>query len=138
MQSRSLFSKIRSSVAQFFDGMTVLEFIARLLFAIPMILAGIVHFSRTSVVARLVPRYLPNRELWVYLTGAGFILASIAIILNRKSRLAAYGLGIMLLLFALMIHMKGFLRGNPLASSLFLRDISLAGASIFLALKSRN
>jgi len=118
--------------------MKPLELIARIVFCIPMIISGIVHFSRTSLVARWVPSYLPAREIWVYATGAGFILASIAIIIHRKSRIAAAALGTMLLLFALLIHMKGFLKGSPMYSGLFLRDISLAGASFFIALKSRN
>ncbi|MEM9324458.1 MAG: DoxX family membrane protein [Bacteroidota bacterium] len=118
--------------------MKPIELIARIMYAIPMIMAGVVHFSKSSMVARMVPKYLPAKEVWVYVTGIGFILASIAIIINKKSRIAAISLGVMLLLFALMIHLRGFLKGVPLASSLFLRDISLAGASFFIAAKSKD
>lgn len=115
-----------------------LDLIGRLLFAVPMILSGFFHFTKASVVTRTVPAYMPFKEIWVYVTGVGFILAAISIIIGKKSRLGAGLLGLMILLFAFLIHFKGFLRGVPLASSWFIRDVALAGGALFIASKAKD
>ena len=115
-----------------------LDFISRLLFAIPMLLSGFFHFTKYNVVTRTVPTYMPFKEIWAYVTGIGFILAAISIILGKKTRLGAGLLGLMLFLFAFLIHFKGFLRGVPLASSWFIRDVALAGGAFYIASKAKD
>ena len=81
---------------------------------------------------------MPFKEIWAYVTGIGFILAAISIILGKKTRLGAGLLGLMLFLFAFLIHFKGFLRGVPLASSWFIRDVALAGGAFYIASKAKD
>ncbi len=118
--------------------MKFLDLPGRILFAVPMMMSGFVHFSKPNIITRLVPKYIPVPEIWVYVTGVAFILAGISILIGKKMKLSGTMLGIMLLLFALSVHMDGFLKGNPLASSLFIRDMALAGAALFIGSKAAD
>lgn len=118
--------------------MKLLDLIGRILFAVPMMMSGFIHFSKSAVVTRMVPSFMPAKEIWVYATGLGFILAGISIIIGKKSKIGALLLGIMIISFATLVHMGGFLKGNPLASSMFIRDMALGGAAIFIAAHSKD
>lgn len=106
-----------------------------LLFAIPWIVFGIQHYMYAGFVATLVPAYMPFREFWVYFTGTAMIAAGISFIIDRKVKLAAMLLGIMLSIFVLQLHtaiMAADLH-NALNWTRTLQDISLAGAAFALA-----
>ncbi len=116
--------------------MKFLELPARIIFAVPMMMSGFVHFSKPGVISRVVPRYFPMPDIWVYVTGVAFILAGISIIIGKKTRLGATLLGLMLLAFALTVHLDGFLKSNPLASSMFIKDLALAGGALYIGSKA--
>lgn len=118
--------------------MKSLGYVGKLLFALPMALFGIFHFMNANAMTGLVPPMFPYPEVWVYLTGLSLVLAAIAIIIGKKARLAASLLGVMTMLFALLIHLSGFLSGDPVASSAFLKDIAIAGSAFFIASKVKN
>ncbi|MEQ9307714.1 MAG: hypothetical protein RJQ14_27635, partial [Marinoscillum sp.] len=59
----------------------------------------------------------------------------VAVIIDKKAKTATLLLGIMLLCFAVFVHMSGFLNGDPGASSNFLKAIGLAGAAFFMSSK---
>ncbi len=115
-----------------------LEFIGKLLYAAPIALFGIFHFMNASSMSGMVPSYLPVKEAWVYMTGLALILAAAAILISQKARLATTLLGVMVLAFALLIHLGGFLDGNPTSSSMFLKDLTIAGAAFFMSSKFKN
>jgi len=76
-----------------------------------------------------VPDFFPgDGKIYIYLTGAGFILAAIAIIIDVQRTLACYLLAAVLLLFVLTIHVKSF-NVNP---SGVLKDTALAMAAILI------
>ncbi len=110
-----------------------LGFIGKLIFSLPFVMFGFAHFSNAGAMAGMVPSYLPLPEIWVYLTGLAHILAAVAIVINKKAKLAALLLGVMLILFALMIHFPGFINGNQSATTNFLKDFSLGGAALFMS-----
>ncbi|TVR78243.1 MAG: DoxX family protein [Saprospirales bacterium] len=101
--------------------------LGRYLFAIPMAVFGIFHFMSANDMAGMVP--LPGGVVWVYLTGLALILAAVSIIIRKHDRLACFLLGIMLLIFALSIHLPGFLEGDQGSTANFLKDIALAGGA---------
>lgn len=101
--------------------------LGRYLFAIPMLIFGIFHFMNANAMAGMVP--LPGGVFWVYLTGAGFILAAISIVIKKHDRLACFLLGIMLLIFALSIHLGGAIDGDQNSTTQFLKDVALAGGA---------
>ena len=101
------------------------------LYAIPMLIFGAMHFMNAEAMAGMVP--LPGGAIWVYLTGLGLVAAAIAIFIGKMDKLGATLLGIMLLIFALSIHLPGVMSGDEarMMSSMpnMLKDIALAGGA---------
>jgi uncharacterized membrane protein len=113
-------------------------FIGKIIFAIPMALFGFFHFMGAKGMTDMVPSFLPVPIAWVYFTGLALILSSVAIIINKKAKLATTLLSTMLLLFAVLIHLDGFMNGEPISSSMFLKDIALAGGALFISSHLKN
>ena len=106
-----------------------LGYIGKLMYAGPMAMFGIFHFMGADGMTGMVPDILPAPIVFVYLTGVALILAAVAIIIGNRAKLATQLLGLMLALFAVLIHLSGFLAQDPAASAMFLKDIALAGAA---------
>ena len=113
--------------------MKSLGFIGKLMFAGPMAMFGIFHFMGADSMTGMVPSYLPAPIVFVYLTGISLILAAVAIVTGKKAKLATQLLGLMLALFALLLHLQGFMNQDPASSSMFLKDIALAGGAWFMS-----
>lgn len=107
--------------------------VARLLFALPFGIFGIIHFMAGSDMAGMVPDFIPGGVIWVYLTGGALIGASVAIVAQIRVRLVCFLLSSMLLIFALTVHLPGALAESPNAISNLLKDLSLSAGAIFLA-----
>ncbi len=106
--------------------------VARFVFAIPMLVFGFFHFTNISGMAFVVPGWLPlPGEFWVVLTGAAFILAGISIIIRVLDYWASFLLGLMLLIFALTVHLPGIFNDVDGAMTNFLKDIVIAGGAWF-------
>ncbi len=113
--------------------MKSLGFLGKLLYAGPMAMFGIFHLMGADDMKGMVPDFLPAPVVFVYLTGIALILAAVAIIIGKKAKLATQLLGLMLVLFAVLIHLSGFLNQDPISSSMFLKDIALAGSAWFMS-----
>lgn len=74
-----------------------------LLMASMYLLAGIFHFLKPKAYLRIMPRYLPQHKLLVYLSGAAEIILAIALLFEETKILAIYGIILMLLIF-LLVH----------------------------------
>lgn len=111
--------------------------IGRVIFAIPVILIGANHLSNASVMAFMVPSWLPGGIFWVYLTGSALIVAAVAIIAGRMTYYAALGLAVLVFIFALTIHLPGMMKGDGpmrMFSTLsFYKDLAISGAALFIA-----
>lgn len=108
--------------------------IARYLYALPFGIFGIIHLANAGGMAGMVP--IPGGIFWIYLTGFAHLAACISFIIETKTRLAGLLLGIMLLIFALSIHLPGAMGGGQGATASttnLLKDIALAGAAWFIA-----
>ncbi len=105
--------------------------VSRYLYALPFAVFGLFHFMNASGMAGMVP--IPGGMFWVYLTGAAHLAAAVSIIIETKTRLAGLLLGVMLLIFALSIHLPGAIGGSQASTTNFLKDIALAGAAWFIA-----
>lgn len=80
-----------------------------------------------------VPNYFPgDGKIWVFLTGAVFILAAIAIIVDKFRTAACYLLAFTLIVFVLTVHIKNF-EGNPSGT---LKDLAMAMAAIIIGNRS--
>ncbi len=65
--------------------------------------AGLMHFIKPKMYLRIMPRYLPNHKLLVYLSGLAEIVLSIGLCVSTTKNLAIYGIILMLIIF-LLVH----------------------------------
>ena len=75
-----------------------------ILFSIPMISFGILHFLYTKDASTLVPSWVPYPVFWTYLAGIGLIGSGIAIILKIRTGLIAGLLGIIIFIWFIILH----------------------------------
>jgi len=109
--------------------------LARLLYGLPMLAFGIMHFLNVSDMVGMVPSFMPGgAELWVYITGVALILAGLAIVgsivvsgLSGLTYWACILLGVMLISFVVALHLPA---GNM---PMILKDLGLAGGAWALA-----
>ncbi len=109
-----------------------MNMVGRILYGLPLLVFGFLHFMGAQMMAGMVPAFIPGGILWVYITGVALILAAIAIMANRLAPLASLLLGILLLSFALTIHLPMLLGGDQSAMPNLLKDTALAGAAFFV------
>jgi putative oxidoreductase len=109
--------------------------IASIIYAIAIGTFGVLHFMNAEEMKSGVPDFIPGSIAWIYITGAGLILAAIAIIINKYKRLACYLLALMLLVFIVTIHLK-HLQGGNYAN--VLKDTAMAMAAILIGNNSED
>lgn len=108
--------------------------IGRYLLALPMTVFGLLHFMGAEQMAGMVP--VPGGVIWVYVTGIALVAAGVAIILQKKARLAAALLAILVLIFVLTIHLPAVLTGGDggqMAMAGLLKDLAIAGGALVYA-----
>ena len=114
--------------------------LACIVFAIIMGIFGIFHLFNASNMVDVVPKWLPGGVIWVYVTGVGFILAAIAILINVQTKLACYVLAVMLLIFIGTIHIPAMMVGDPvskqMAMLMMLKDVGLVMAALLVGYNS--
>lgn len=107
--------------------------VGRLLFALPFGIFGIIHFMTASDTVFMVPDFIPGGIVWVYLTGIALIGACVCIVARIRVRLVSLLLALMLLIFALTVHLPEILAGTQNGLPNLLKDLSLSGGALFLA-----
>lgn len=111
--------------------MSALPTVGRYVYAIPMLVFGVMHFMRADGMAGMVP--IPGGVIWVYITGIGLLAASVAIMTGKYAVLATRLLALFLFLTAFTVHLPDFMGGNQAAMSQVLKDTALAGAALVLS-----
>jgi uncharacterized membrane protein len=108
----------------------------RLLFAIPIAVFGSEHFTITANIAALVPRWIPAHTFWVYLVGAGFLCAGLAITVLIQARLAAALVGMTFFIFVCVMDAPGVVANpqNRFFWALALRQLAFSGGAFAFAL----
>ncbi len=109
--------------------------LARVLYGLPFAVFGFNHFMYAQQMTGMVPSFMPFKIFWVYLTGAALIAAAISIISTIHIRLASLLLALMLFIFVAFIHLPGVLNQQTMQMAMagLLKDLSLAGAALFIA-----
>jgi len=97
------------------------------LYAIPFAIFGIFHFMNAEGMAGIVP--IPGGVIWVYITGVALLAAVVSMLTGKKDKLATMLLGVLMLIFALAIHLPAVLGGDQMSMASLLKDLSLAGAA---------
>ncbi len=107
---------------------------AQVIYAIPFAIFGLFHFINASSMTGMLGGW-PAAEFLVYLSGAGLIAASVAIIINKYAQLACLLLAAELLI--IMVATQLPMLGNPemaqMATINILKDISLIGGALMVA-----
>lgn len=110
--------------------------VARILFAMPFGIFGLMHLMGADKMTGMVP--IPGGAFWVYITGLALMAAAIAIIINKKGKMASLLLALMLLMFIMMIHIPGAVNAANdqlmmMAMSSMLKDLGLMGGALTYA-----
>lgn len=106
---------------------------SRILYALPIAVFGLFHFMNAQAMGAMVPSFIPGGVFWVYLTGLALLSAAISILIQKKARLACLLLALMLIIFALTIHLPSVMGGNESSMAMLLKDTALAGGALGFA-----
>jgi len=121
-------------------GVAGLVTVGRFFVALPAVFFGLEHFPHPEFapgvpLAKIVPQWIPGRLLWAYLAGAVLVAAGLALIVNKKARMAATCLGFMILLLVLFVYLP-ILVASPtdiVALNYFFDTLLFSGAALLLA-----
>ncbi len=107
--------------------------VARILFAVPFGIFGLLHFMNASMMTGMVP--IPGGVFWVYLVGVALIAACVSMLMGKMSKLSSLLLAAMLAIFVLTIHIPGLMKAadqTAMAMTMtnLLKDIALTGAAL--------
>lgn len=121
----------------------IISRIAVIILAIVMIVFGVYHFMAPTNLIAYLPDFLPGGIIWVYLAGAGFILAAIAFLIHKQVKLAGYLLALLLFIFVFTIHLPGYLNaGSTDVKQLelvnMLKDTALAAFALYIASNAKS
>lgn len=106
--------------------------LGKYIYAAVMAVFGLGHLGNADAMAGMVP--IPGGVIWVYITGLALIAAAVSIFIGKMDKLAAVLLALMLLIFALSMHLPSMMGGeNPMAMPSFMKDLGLAGAALMYA-----
>lgn len=112
--------------------------LGRWIFALPFAIFGLFHFMNANAMADfIVPSYMPAKTIFVYLSGAGLIAATVSMLIGKYDKLATTLLAVFLLLLVITVHLPGAMRsgeGAQASMSMLLKDMALAGAAMMYAL----
>lgn len=127
----------KTSEANFFSINTAkwIPTVPRWLYAITFGGFGLMHLTMGSDLTGYVPDFLPGDVFWVYLTGTAMIAASISFIIEKKVRLAALLVALMLLGFILTVHIPHYIASDKALENLtgLFLDLAIAGGALLLA-----
>lgn len=117
--------------------------VARILFALPFLVFGIMHFAFANNMAMALPSFLPGGVLWIYLTGAGLIAAAVSLFVQKVTKEAMIGVIAFLISTIVMVHVPGMGNTDPMmqqmAMSGLFKDIGLLGGALtYLGIYSRK
>jgi uncharacterized membrane protein YphA (DoxX/SURF4 family) len=106
-----------------------------LLIAIPMAIFGTEHFTAATILAGMVPGWIPGHMFWALFVGTCLVAAALSIAARKYAWLAGAMLGLMICLFVLLIHVPN-IAAAPHSRILWVvavRDLAFAGGAFSVA-----
>lgn len=122
-------------------GMPGLVHLGRFFVGVPVLFFSVEHFLHPDFVpgvplGKVVPTWIPLRLFWGYLTGVVLLAAGVLILVNRKARLAAIYLGVLIFLLVMFVYFP-MLAAIPLdignGLNYFADTLMFSGAILLLA-----
>ncbi|MCH8317785.1 MAG: DoxX family protein, partial [Bacteroidetes bacterium] len=103
--------------------------VARIIFALPFGIFGVMHLMMAGKMAGMVPSFIPGGVFWIYLTGLALVAACVSIIIQKMAKLSCLLLALMLLLFIMTMHVPGLMNEMTMQMSMsaLLKDMALMG-----------
>jgi uncharacterized membrane protein len=117
------------------QGLSKIVVLGPIFFAVPLAVFGAEHFTATTILAGMVPAWLPGHMFWALFVGSCLIAAALSIAARKYAGLASALAGVLILLFELLIHIPNVV-GNPhtrIAWVVALREPAFAGGAFALA-----
>jgi len=116
-------------------GFDKLILLGPLFYAAPLAAFGTEHFTRATVIASLIPRWIPWHLFWAYFVGACFIAATLSMVTRIQLRLSASMLALTFFLFVMLMDIPGWLRhpNDRFGVTLALRELAFSGGALALA-----
>lgn len=108
------------------------------LYIIPIGIFGLMHFASAGEMAQMMPEWMPLKTVLIYLTGVALIAATVALIINKKAKLAMTLLAVEILSIMVFIHLAKVIGGDQMAMAQVLKDTALAGAALYIASNSTD
>ena len=117
--------------------------LAIIIFALIIGFFGANHFLHAKDMAGNVPSFLPASKALIYISGAGFLLAAVAFIIDRYTKLAGYLLALLLLIIVFTVDVPGIIHATNVPVKMMfvtnmLKDAALAMAAVLIADISRE
>lgn len=117
--------------------------VAILIFAIIIAFFGANNILNARHMVANVPNFLPASKWMVYISGAGFLLAALAFIIDRYAKIAGYLLALLLLIIVFSVDIPGIVKAvstpiKMLYVTNMLKDAALAMAAVLIADISRE
>jgi len=84
---------------------------ARIGFGLSCVVFGLCHFAYADFTAQMIPAFIPFHLPLAYITGAGHLLAGLALVSGVMARLAAVLEAVMMSLFVLLVHVPMLMEG---------------------------
>src|ERR1700712_4043644 len=95
-----------------------------IIFGLVFIIFGANHFLNVDKMTSYVPTMFPAPKIFVYISGAGLILAGLAFIINRLVKIGGYLLALLLLIVIGTIHVPGMINAaDEGVKAMFLSNI---------------
>jgi putative oxidoreductase len=112
--------------------------LGRVMFAVPFIIFGVMHFINAQPMAKMVP--VPGGVFWIYFTGAALLAAGTGILTTILEKWACIGLAVLLMLFVFTIHVPALRHAvddhaQHMALISILKDTALAGGALGFAVR---
>ena len=112
--------------------------LGRILFSMPFLAFGLMHFTGTDQMSGSVPSWLPGGVFWIYLTGVTELGAVASILTGKYTKTVAQLLALQLLVYVCAIHIPGLLSAsNEVMKQMFmmnvLKDLGLAGGALLIS-----
>ena len=74
-----------------------LQWVLRILAAVPLLASGVLHFTRTALMASMIPFFFPGRPQLVLLTGAFELAGAVGLLLAPFTRVASACLAVLMI-----------------------------------------